>query len=46
MIINILLFWIGLQLNAPVWFWGLLGAKVFINMITYGMKMHQKGAGK
>lgn len=39
MITDILLFWIGLQLNAPGWYWFLLGSKFIIETISLGVKL-------
>ena len=36
---DILLFWIGLQLNAPGWFWVLLGIRFTINLLSFGIKL-------
>ena len=46
MITSILLFWIGLQLNAPTWFWWLLGFKFTIEFLQFGMKMFKAESGK
>lgn len=39
----ICLAWIGTQLGAPAWYFGLLMLMVFINIISYGIKMYNKG---
>ena len=44
MITDILLFWIGLQLNAPTWFWWLLGVKFVIEFFGFGIKMFKAGS--
>lgn len=43
MIIYALLFWIGMQLNASVWYNVLIGIGVFFNTLDYGLKMYRKG---
>ena len=43
MLIDILLIWIGMQLNAPVWYFCLVGFAIFCNSISYGLKMYNKG---
>ena len=44
MITLILLFWIGLALNAPVWYWVLYGCAVFFDILSFGIKMYKIGA--
>lgn len=44
MITDILLFWIGLQLSAPTWFWWLIGIKFAIEIIQFGVKMYKAGS--
>lgn len=39
----VLLFWVGLQLNAPVWYWVLLGALALFAIIQFGWKLYKKG---
>lgn len=39
MIIYICLGWIGMQLNAPVWYYVMLGIGVLINAIAFGQKL-------
>lgn len=39
----ICLWWIGVQLSAPTWFFVLLGIGFFIDMIDFGTKMYNKG---
>lgn len=43
MSIVICLFWIGMQLNAPVWYYVLAGFAFFLNLISFGLKMFNKG---
>ena len=43
MFICICLFWIGMQLGAPVWYYWLAGAAFFLNIISFGLKMFSKG---
>ena len=42
----ILLFWVGLQLNAPVWYWVLLGALALLASVQFGWKLYKKGLEK
>lgn len=44
MIGSILLIWIGMQLNAPVWFYALIGVRFLISVIQFGIKMYKAGA--
>lgn len=37
------LIWVGMQLNAPVWYYYLLGFALFCEIISYGMRMFNKG---
>lgn len=46
MISFILLWWIGMQLSAPVWYFALLCVSIFIQVLNFGMKMYKAGAGK
>ena len=43
MLIDICLIWIGMQLNAPVWYYCLVGFAFFYNIILYGLRMFRKG---
>ena len=43
MLIDICLVWIGMQLNAPVWYYLLIGVRLFFNMTSFGLKMFNKG---
>lgn len=43
MISFILLFWIGFELSAPVWYFVLLGLAAILQMISYGCKMYNIG---
>ena len=43
MFIDICLLWIGMQLNAPVWYYCIVGFCMFVSIISYGMKMFNKG---
>lgn len=44
MLIHILLFYIGLSISAPVWYYVVLGTGVLLNIINFGFKMYKKGA--
>lgn len=44
MLADICLVWIGLQLNAPVWYYCLIGARFLISVIQFGLKMFKAGA--
>lgn len=39
MIADILLFWIGLQLNAPGWFYILVAVRFIIGALNAGIKL-------
>lgn len=39
MLADILLFWIGMQLNAPTWFYIILGVRFVINALNVGIKL-------
>ncbi len=42
--IGALLFaWIGIQLNAPAWFYVLCGVMLFGNIIDLSVKVYKKG---
>lgn len=43
MLVDICLVWIGMQLNAPVWYYCLVGFRCFTNIISYGLRMFNKG---
>ena len=43
MLIDICLLWIGMQLNAPVWYYCFVGFAIFVNIISYGLKMFNRG---
>ena len=43
MIIDICLIWVGMQLNAPVWYYCLVGFALFCNVISFGLRMFNKG---
>ena len=43
MLFQIVLWWMAVQMNAPIWIYGLLGASVLLNLINFGLKMFQKG---
>ena len=44
MLIHILLFYIGLSISAPVWYYVVLGAVILLNILNFGLKMYKKGA--
>lgn len=39
MLADILLLWIGVQLDAPTWFYILLGVRFVINLVNFGIKL-------
>lgn len=39
MLADILLFWIGMQLNAPVWYYILIAVRFVINALNVGIKL-------
>lgn len=43
MFFTICLFWIGMQLNAPVWYYFLAGFGFFCSILSFGIKMFNKG---
>lgn len=43
MITAICLAWIGFQLNAPTWYFVLVGVGFFFKLISYGNEMYKKG---
>lgn len=42
----ILLIWVGLQLNAPTWFFVVIGIMIFINTVQLCAKMYKAGKGE
>ena len=43
MIFDICLIWVGMQLNAPVWYYCLIGFAFFCHILSFGMNMFNKG---
>lgn len=43
MFIDICLIWIGMQLNAPAWYYCLVGFAFIVNVISFGRNMFNKG---
>lgn len=43
MFIIICMWWVGIQLSAPLWFYILLGISLFIKIFSYGIDMYNKG---
>lgn len=43
MITAILLFWIGIQLNAPTWYYVLVSIGIFFRLISFGIDMYKAG---
>lgn len=43
MLIQIVIWWMAIQMNAPLWIYALLGTSVLLNFISFGLKMFQKG---
>lgn len=43
MLIDILLWWIGLQLNAPTWYFVIIGVLLLVQLINFGLTMYKKG---
>lgn len=43
MIVSLLLVWIGIQLNAPTWFYVLCGVILLGNIIDLSVKIYKKG---
>lgn len=42
--LSIFLFiWIGIQLNAPAWFYVLCGVMFIAEMVRYGKSLYEKG---
>lgn len=39
----ICLYWIGLQLNAPTWYFWVLGISAFLTILNFGFKMYKIG---
>lgn len=44
MLIIICLWWIGMQLCAPTWYYVLLGISAVVKILSYGIDMYKKGA--
>ena len=44
MLADILLWWIGLQLNAPTWYFVVIGFLLLCQVINFGITMYKKGA--
>lgn len=38
-----MMFWVGLTLNAPTWYWWVWGVSLFIKIIQYGYSMYKQG---
>lgn len=45
MISVICLWWIGIKLAAPGWYYALLVIASLVHIFDYGLKMFEKGAG-
>lgn len=43
MLIIICLWWIGIQLYAPTWYYALLGICAAVKILSYGIDMYKKG---
>lgn len=43
MISLICLFWIGLRLNAPTWYFGLLIFGMVLSVLNFGLRMYRAG---
>lgn len=43
MIATILMIWVGLQLNAPTWFYAICAITIAAKIIQYGINMYKKG---
>lgn len=43
MLIYVLIFWIGTQLNAPMWFWWVFGLGIFTRIVSFGIDMLKIG---
>lgn len=43
MLLVICLWWIGIQLSAPTWFYVLLGINIFLKIMSFGIDMYNKG---
>lgn len=43
MIVTILMIWVGLQLNAPTWFYAICAITIAAKIILYGINMYKKG---
>ena len=46
MIYLVCLIWVGLELHAPTWYFGLLIFAGLLNLISYGSKMYRLGGKK
>lgn len=38
-----MIFWIGMELGAPTWFWVLWGITLFIGVLQFGISMFKYG---
>lgn len=45
MISFICLWWVGLRLQAPAWYFGLLGFGIFIRLLDIGIKLGKNSKG-
>ena len=43
MIVTILMIWVGLQLNAPTWFYAICAITIAVKIIIYGINMYKEG---
>ena len=43
MLAIICLWWVGIQLSAPSWFYILLAISIVIKIFSYGIDMYNKG---
>ena len=43
MIAIILMIWVGLQLNAPTWFYVICAITIAAKIIQYGINMYKEG---
>ena len=46
MLCYVLLIWVGLQLNAPTWFWVVLGGLMLLQICRFGWELYKKGLEK
>lgn len=44
MLIAFMLFWVGLTLSAPTWYWWCFGLFVFFNIVKFGFDMYKAGS--